>query len=255
MNRTIDLNADIGESLGAWTLGSDTTLMPLLSSANLACGFHAGDPRTMRRSVKLALAHGVAIGAHPGFPDLGGFGRRDLAATPEEVYTDVLYQIGALNAFVQAAGTTLHHVKPHGALYLRMLHDRAVAEAVSRAVFDSGPGSPLVGLAGPGGELMRRAAEKVGIRIVLEAFPDRAYEADGRLAPRNLTGAVLHDPEEIAQRALQMAQAGTVTALTGETVPLDAQTLCLHGDNPGATSAALAVRSALSAAGIEVRAF
>lgn len=255
MNRAIDLNADIGESFGVWTLGSDRALMPLLTSANLACGFHASDPLTMARSIELALEHGVAIGAHPGYPDLSGFGRRDLAATPEEVYADVLYQIGALSAFVRAGGVNLHHVKPHGALYLRMLYDAPTARAVAEAVRAFDPEIPLVVLAGPGGEVARREADAVGIPCVLEAFPDRAYLADGRLAPRSHDDAVLHNPEEIARRAVQIALEGNVQALSGETVPLKADTLCLHGDNPAAPEAARAVRAALERAGIEVTAF
>jgi UPF0271 protein len=255
MTQKVDLNADIGESFGVWTLASDGELMPLLTSANLACGFHASDPLTMARSVELALEHHVALGAHPGYPDLIGFGRRDLAATPEQIYADVLYQIGALGAFIKAAGGTLHHVKPHGALYLKMLHDAPTARAVAEAVMAFDAGVPLVVLAGPGGAVAQHEAEARGVRCVHEAFPDRAYLADGRLAPRSYEGAMLHDPEEIARRAVQIALEGSVTALSGEAVPLKADTLCLHGDNPAATVAARAVRDALERAGVVVTAF
>ena len=251
----IDLNADSGESFGAWRLGHDDELVPLLSSVNLACGFHAGDPKTMQKSVALAVKNGVAVGAHPGFPDLPGFGRRELAASPEEVYADVLYQVGALSAFLRLYGRTLHHVKAHGALYLKMLVDAPTAAAVAAAVSDFDPALPLVVLAGPGGELMADAARAAGLRAVLEAFPDRGYLDDGRLAPRSEPGAVIHDPLEVAARALTVARDGVVTSLSGKHLELSAQTLCLHGDAPHAPAAAKAVRRALSDASITVQAF
>lgn len=251
----IDLNADAGESFGAWRLGNDAELLPQLSSVNLACGFHAGDPLTMHRSVALALGHGVAVGAHPGFRDRVGFGRRELAASPDEVYADVLYQIGALAAFLRPFGRTLHHVKPHGALYLKMVRDAPTAEAVARAVRDVDPALPLVGLAGPGGAMLVDVAERSGVRVVLEAFPDRGYTADGRLAPRSEPGALVTDPDKVTARALRMARDGEVETLSGKRLPLEAQTLCLHGDAPHAPAAARAVRQALEAAGIAVRAF
>ncbi len=250
--KTIDLNADAGESFGRWTLGHDEELFPLLSSVNLATGFHAGDPRVMLRSVRLAKKHGVAVGAHPGFPDLVGFGRRDLAIRPEEAYTDVLYQIGALSAFLRLEGLPLHHVKPHGALYLRMLKDRELAVAVAQAVKDYDPAVPLVLL---GGTLMEEAAKAVGVRYVREAFPDRAYLSDGRLAPRSLEGALIRDPERAAERAVRMVLEGEVEALDGGKVAVAAETLCIHGDNPEAVAIAQAVRRALEAAGVSVRAF
>ncbi len=252
MARTIDLNADAGESFGRWRLGHDEELFPLLSSVNLATGFHAGDPRVMLRSVRLAKRHGVAVGAHPGFPDLVGFGRRDLAASPEEVYTDVLYQIGALSAFLKVEGLALHHVKPHGALYLRMLRDKALAEAVAQAVKDYDPDLPLVLL---GGTPMEEAAKAVGVRYVREAFPDRAYLSDGRLAPRSMEGALIRDPEEAARRAVQMVLEGEIEALDGGRVRIEAETLCVHGDNPEAVAIARAVREALARHGVEIRAF
>lgn len=253
--RHIDLNADAGESFGAWQLGSDAELLPQLSSVNLACGFHAGDPLTMQRSVALASEYGVAVGAHPGFSDLAGFGRRDLAASADDLYADVLYQTGALAAFLQPFGRNLHHVKPHGALYLKMLTDGPTAEAVVRAVRDFDPELPLVGLAGPGGKMLVATAERLGVRVVLEAFPDRGYTDGGHLAPRAAPGALITDPDEVAARALALARDGEVETLSGRRLNLAAETLCLHGDAPHAPAAAKAVRRALRAAGIAVRAF
>lgn len=255
MTRFIDLNADVGESYGGWQLGSEDTLMPLLSSANIACGFHAGDPRSIRTCIARAQMHDVALGAHPGFPDLVGFGRRNLAASPDEVYTDVLYQLGALEAFVRVAKGQLHHVKPHGALYMKMHRDAPTARAVAEAVAAFDSRLPLVIMAGPGGNVAAREVARVGVDVVLEAFPDRAYTADGHLAPRTEPNATLHDPQDIAERAAQMVLEGSVTASTGETVPLSLHTLCLHGDNPAATEAARAVRTALTEAGVAIRPF
>ncbi|WP_287416592.1 5-oxoprolinase subunit PxpA [Oceanithermus sp.] len=249
---SIDLNADAGESFGPWKMGSDEELFPLLSSVNLATGFHAGDPQTMQRSIALARRHRVAVGAHPGFPDLVGFGRRDLAVTPEQAYADTLYQIGALAAFLKVDGTALHHVKPHGALYLQMLRNEATAEAVARAVRDYDPELPLVLLPNTP---MEAAAARVGVRYVREAFPDRAYLSDGRLAPRSMEGALIRDPERAAERAVQMVLEGKVEALDGGEVEVRAETLCVHGDNPEAVAIARAVRRALEAAGVDVRSY
>jgi len=249
---SIDLNADAGESFGPWKMGSDEVLFPLLSSVNLATGFHAGDPLTIQRSIALAKKHGVAIGAHPGFPDLVGFGRRDLAVTPEQAYADTLYQIGALAAFLRVEETPLHHVKPHGALYLQMLKNEATAEAVAQAVRDYDPELPLVLLANTP---MEAAARRVGARYVREAFPDRAYLSDGRLAPRSMEGALIRDPERAAERAVQMVLKGKVEALDGGEVEVRAETLCVHGDNPEAVEIARAVRRALEAAGVDVRSY
>ncbi|WP_457632344.1 LamB/YcsF family protein [Oceanithermus desulfurans] len=249
---SIDLNADAGESFGPWKMGSDEELFPLLSSVNLATGFHAGDPLTMQRSIALARRHGVAVGAHPGFPDLVGFGRRDLAVTPEQAYADTLYQIGALAAFLKVDGMALHHVKPHGALYLQMLRNEATAEAVARAVRDYDPELPLVLLPNTP---MEAAAARVGVRYVREAFPDRAYLSDGRLAPRSMEGALIRDPERAAERAVQMVLEGKVAALDGGEVEVRAETLCVHGDNPEAVAIARAVRRALEAAGVDVRSY
>jgi UPF0271 protein len=246
----IDLNADVGEGYGAWSLGADEELFAFVSSANVACGFHAGDPRLMDRTVARALASGVAIGAHPSHPDLRGFGRRALAATPEDVETDVLYQIGALAAFAAAHGTRLSHVKPHGALYNQAADDPALAQAIARAIARFDPQLALVGLAGS--DAMREAAEDGGLRFVAEGFVDRAYDARGRLLPRREAGAVLDDPQAAARQALAIACEGRVSTRDGTAVELHAQTLCLHGDNPKAVAIARAVRVALERAGVEV---
>ena len=250
--RTIDLNADAGESLGPWKMGHDEELFPVLSSVNLAAGFHAGDPLTMHRSVRLAKRHGVAVGVHPGFPDLVGFGRRDMAVTPEQVYADVIYQIGALAGFLRLEGLRLHHVKPHGALYLQMLRNPETARAVAQAVRDYDAELPLVLLPGTA---MEEAAREVGVRYVREAFPDRAYLADGRLAPRSMEGALVRDPERTAERAVQMVLEGRVEALDGGTVAVQADTLCVHGDNPEAVAIARAVRAALEAHGVKIQTY
>ncbi len=251
----IDLNADAGEAFGRWQVADEAALFPQLTSVNLACGFHAGDPQTLLASVRLAKRFKVAVGAHPGFPDRVGFGRRDLSVTEGEVYADTLYQLGALNAFLRLESLPMHHVKAHGALYLKMARDVVTARGVAAAVAAFNPALPLVTLGGPGGEIMQRAAEAAGLRTVAEAFPDRAYLADGSLAPRSLTGAVLDDPEHVAERAVAMALGKPLQALDGGTVTVEADTLCLHGDNEHAPANAAAVRRALAAAGVEVRAF
>ena len=245
----IDLNADVGESLGPWRLGSDEQLIPLVSSVNIACGFHAGDPATMDRTVRLAAASGAAIGAHPGYPDLVGFGRRDLDMTPADLEAAIVYQVGALAAFCRDAGVALRHVKAHGALYNRAAADRRVATAVARAIRRCGEGLVLVALAGS--ELIR-AGREAGLAVAAEGFPDRAYEGDGSLRSRRLAGAVIVDSAEVARRAVLMARDGHVEAVDGTRVPLRVDTLCLHGDTPGAVEHARAVRAALAEAGIEV---
>lgn len=251
----VDLNADAGESYGPWPMGSDAKLFPLVTSVNLACGFHGGDPLTMARSVELAQAMDVRVGAHPGFPDLVGFGRRDMAVHPDELHSLVLYQLGALDAFLRARGLSMHHVKPHGALYLQMARNEATAQAVARAVHDFRTDLPLVVLSGAGGKVMRDAAEAYGVEPVLEAFPDRAYLAGGHLAPRSMANALIRDPQRAAERAVEMATRGTVSTLDGETAEVEADTFCIHGDNPEAAEIARAIRTALEAAGVEVAAF
>jgi UPF0271 protein len=246
---TIDLNADVGESLGPWPMGEDERLIPLVSSVNIACGFHAGDPVTIARTIRLAVAAGATIGAHPGYPDLAGFGRRDMDLSPAELEAAIVYQVGAVAAFARAAGSELRHVKAHGALYNRAAADRAVADAVARAVRACGAELVLVGLAG---SALLDAGRAAGLATAAEAFPDRAYEADGSLRSRRLEGAVLTDSVAVAERAVRMARDGTVVAVDGSIVRLDADTLCLHGDTPGAVEHARAVRAALESAGIRV---
>lgn len=252
---SIDINADAGESFGPWLKGSDEQLFPLVSSVNLACGLHAGDPLTMKTSVGLAKGLGVHIGAHPGFPDLVGFGRRELEMTPDELYSYVLYQVGALSAFLQAAQLPLSHVKAHGALYLKMVKDELTATTVAHAVSEVAPGVPIVVLGGPGGMAMQQAAEAHGLRAVTEAFPDRGYFSSGHLVPRNRPDAIVRDPMVAAERAVQIATTGTVDAVDGGVAQVQADTLCIHGDNKEADEIARAVRTSLASAGIEVRPF
>ncbi|WP_234554769.1 LamB/YcsF family protein [Thermus caliditerrae] len=248
----IDLNADAGESYGVFTYGHDGEIFPLVTSVNLASGFHGGSPSRMREAVALAKAHGVAVGAHPGFPDLVGFGRREMALAPDEMYADVLYQIGALHAFLKAEGLRLHHVKPHGALYLKACRDRETARAIAEAVKAFDPEVPLVVLPGT---VYEEEAKRAGLRVVLEAFPERAYLRSGQLAPRSLPGSWITDPQEAARRALRMVLEGRVEALDGGEVEVRAETLCIHGDNPRGPEVAQAVRKALEEAGVEIRAF
>ncbi|MEX2542095.1 MAG: 5-oxoprolinase subunit PxpA [Trueperaceae bacterium] len=248
----IDINADAGESFGPWPMGRDEQLYPLVSSVNLACGFHAGDPLTMRRSVRLAGQHRVAVGAHPGHADRVGFGRRELSLAAEEAYADVLYQVGALDAFVRSEGLTLHHVKPHGALYMQMLGDDELTRAVAAAVRAFQRSLPLVVLAGTA---MQRAAEAEGAWVVREAFPDRGYLANGLLAPRSVAGSLIREPRLAGERALRMARGEPVETLDGGSIVLEPQTLCIHGDNPESVEIAKAVRETLESAGVSVRAY
>jgi UPF0271 protein len=245
----IDINSDVGESFGAYSLGADTELMKSITSANIACGFHAGDPSVMRTTVRLAREAGVAIGVHPGFPDLVGFGRRELNATPSEVEDLVVYQIGALTAAADADGVRVQHVKPHGALFNMAVRDRALADAIARAVVAVNPSLILFGL--PGSEILH-AGRAAGLRVAAEVFADRAYEPDGTLTSRRKPGAVLHDPSTVVARAVRMVREGRVTAVDGSTLRLEADTICVHGDTPGAGVLAAALRSGLEAAGIRV---
>jgi len=247
----IDLNSDLGESFGPWPMGQDATLMTAITSANVACGFHAGDPGTMRATIALARTHGVAIGAHPGFPDLVGFGRREMRATPQEVEDFVTYQVAALAGMAAAQGVRLQHVKAHGALYNMAVRDRALAGAIARAVASIDRSLIFFGL--PQSELLRAGAD-AGLRVAAEVFADRAYEPDGSLASRQKPGSVIHDSETVVARSIRMVRDREVTATDGSTIRLDADTLCLHGDTPGAAALALAVRRGLEAAGIAVRA-
>ncbi|MFF2654924.1 LamB/YcsF family protein [Streptomyces sp. NPDC058045] len=248
----LDLNADLGEGFGHWRLTDDEALLSLVTSANVACGFHAGDAPTMRRVCELAAARGVSVGAQVSYRDLAGFGRRAMEVPAAELAAEVAYQIGALRVFAHAAGTRVGYVKPHGALYNRVVHDEEQAAAVAEGVLLAGGTLPVLGL--PGSRLLEHAA-KAGLPAVEEAFADRAYTADGTLVPRGHGGAVLTDPEVVAARAVELATTGTVRAVTGERVPVAARSLCLHGDTPGAVGTARRVRAALAAAGIRVEAF
>jgi len=245
----IDLNCDMGESFGRYVIGNDEAMMPYITSANIACGLHAGDPLVMEGTVRLAQEHGVGIGAHPGLPDLQGFGRRMMQLAPEEVEAFVLYQIGALAAFAKAAGAKLVHVKPHGALYNLAARDRPLAEAIALAVARFSRQLILVGLAN---SLLVQAGLEAGLPVAREAFADRAYEADGSLRPRRLPGAVLEDPAQAAEQAVRIARDGLVVAYSGEEVSVQAETLCLHGDTPTAIEIAKTIRRELEAVGIEV---
>ncbi len=243
----IDLNCDLGESFGRYALGNDAGLMPFITSANIACGFHAGDPGVMGATVRLAKQHGVAVGAHPGWPDLQGFGRRVMQLSPAEVEALVLYQIGALAAFAKAEGLDLHHVKPHGALYNQAAAEIELAQAIARGVKRFSPDLILIGLAG---SRLVEAGSELGLGVANEAFPDRAYNPDGTLKPRGEPGALLDAPEQVAEAALRLAREGVRFA--DRVVPVE--TLCLHGDNPDALENARLVQEILQANRIELRA-
>jgi UPF0271 protein len=246
----IDLNADVGESFGAFTVGDDAGVLRWVTSANIAAGFHGGDPSVLRRTIKLAKSCGVAVGAHPGFPDLQGFGRRNLHLTPAEAEDIVLYQIAAVAGVAAAEGVQLQHVKAHGALYNLAAEGGGLADAIVKAVaaFDRS----LVVLALAGSE-MARAAERAGLRVAHEVFADRAYSGDGRLAPRGVAGAVLENVDEVTARAVRLATEHDVVTLDGAVLHLPADTICVHGDTPGAAPMAAAIRRALTGAGVEVR--
>lgn len=246
----MDLNADLGESFGHWTLGEDELLVAHLTSANVACGFHAGDFLVMERTVALCRDAGVAVGAQPGYPDLLGFGRRPLPFEPDEVESMVRYQIGALEAFCRAAGVDLHHVKPHGALYNSAAASPPLAAAIARAVARFSRAVPLYGLASS--TAMAEAAADAGLRFVPEAFADRRYLADGSLQPRSVAGSLITDAAAAAAQAVAIARDGAVTAVDGARVALLAESICCHGDTPGAVGIAAAVRAALDGAGVEV---
>ena len=249
--KTIDLNCDMGESYGAWKMGDDRGLMPLISSANVACGFHAGDPSTIRATVRLAVDHGVAVGAHPSLPDLQGFGRREMKISPQECYDLVVYQSGAVEAFARAAGARLHHVKIHGMLYNMAAKDGDLADAIVRATKDLGGGTMLYALSG---SAMMEAAAKHGVRAIGEVFGDRSYQSDGTLTPRSQPGAMITDESVSVAQVLMMVEQGKVRSLSGVEVPVAPGTLCLHGDQPGAVRFAAALRAALAERKIEVRA-
>jgi UPF0271 protein len=243
---SIDLNCDLGESFGAYSIGADAEVMRSITSANVACGYHGGDPGVMRRTVRLARQAGVAVGAHPGFPDLQGFGRREMRFAPQDVENLVLYQIGALAGIAASEGVRLQHVKAHGALYNMAARDRALADAIARATraFEES----LILFVLPGSEL-QRAGEAAGLRVALEGFADRAYEPDGSLTPRSRGGSVIHDSEEVVRRAVRMVSEGRVTATDGSDVTLRVDTICTHGDTPGAHELTRLLRAGLERQG------
>lgn len=248
----IDLNADLGESFGRWTLGDDAAMLEIVSSANVACGFHAGDPLTMIAALEGAATNGVAVGAHVSYRDLAGFGRRYVAATSAELKGDVLYQLAAIEGLARVAGTTLRYVKPHGALYNRIVHDPVHAQAVVDAVVAFDATLPIMGL--PGSVVLELAAE-AGLATRTEAFADRAYNPDGTLVSRNVAGSVIHDVDAVAARSVRIAVEGTVESMDGGVVELGrVDSLCVHSDTPGAVELARAVRAALESARVEIRA-
>lgn len=248
----IDLNSDLGESFGQWTMGDDAAILPLISSANVACGFHAGSPAGIYTTLRAAQRLGVAVGAHVSYPDLVGFGRRNMDVVSDELMADVIYQIGALQGLATAAGTRVSYVKPHGALYNTIAHDKRQAMAVLAAIQSADASLPLVALAG---SPLIAWAREAGICTVAEAFADRAYHQDGSLVSRRETGAVIHDPEVVAQRVVQMIVEGGVTSVEGEFVTIAAQSVCVHGDSPDAVEMTRCIRQRLEAEGISVRAF
>jgi UPF0271 protein len=248
----IDLNSDVGESFGRWELGDDERVLQVVTSANVACGFHAGDASTLRSCCEIAIRHGVVVGAQVGYRDLAGFGRRFVDYDPVELADDVTYQIGALEALARVAGTRVAYVKPHGALYNATVHHDAQARAVVAAVRAYDPALPVLGL--PGSRLLA-AAEEAGLRTVREAFADRAYTPEGTLVPRTHPGSVLSDADEVAARVVRLVTEGTLVAVDGSTVRVEADSVCVHGDSPGAVAMAAAVRDALAAQGVELGAF
>jgi 5-oxoprolinase (ATP-hydrolysing) subunit A len=249
---SIDLNADLGESFGVWRLGDDDAMLGIVTSANVACGFHAGDPATLLRVCRLASERGVRIGAQVSYRDLAGFGRRFIDVTPEDLLADVVYQIGALHGLAQAAGSPVSYVKPHGALYNTIVTNREQAAAVAQAVQMVDTDLPVLGLAG---SVFFDEAQQRGLRTVAEAFADRAYQSDGRLVSRREHGAVLDDPLAIAERVVTMVTTGHLTAVDGSTIAVQVESVCVHGDSPGAVQIASAVRDRLKAGGIDLKAF
>lgn len=248
----IDLNSDLGESFGAWTMGDDLAMLEVVTSANVACGFHAGDPAGLLRTLRGARERGVAVGAHVSYPDLAGFGRRNMDIASADLQAGVIYQVGALQALARAAGTSVRYVKPHGALYNTIAHDERQARDVIAGVQASGPDLVLVALAG---SPLIQWARDAGLQVVAEAFADRAYTPQGTLVSRREKGSVLHDPQEVAARMLRLAREGVVTAIDGSEVRIDAQSICVHGDSPAAVSMAREVRAVLERAGVTLRPF
>lgn len=248
----VDINSDLGESFGPWPMGDDAAMLDVVSSANIACGFHAGDPEGILKTLRAAAERGVAVGAHIGYRDLVGFGRRPMEPTSAELYGDTIYQIGALQALARVAGTRVIYVKPHGALYNTIAHDSRQAAAVIAAIKDLDPSLTLLALSGAPVVAQARAA---GLQVVCEAFADRAYQPDGQLVSRREAGAVLHDPAEISARMIRLVRDGVITAIDGSDIRLEAQSLCVHGDTPAAVAIAARLRADLQEAGIALRAF
>ena len=246
----IDLNSDLGESFGAWTMGMDEEVMNHISSSNIACGWHAGDPEVMLRTVRAAKARDVAVGAHPGYPDLLGFGRRNIACTPDEMCSYTLYQAGALAGICASEGVELQHIKPHGAMYNQAAKDPKLAAAIARAVKNLGSEIILVGLAGSAFEA---AAAEQNVPFAAEAFADRGYMPDGSLVPRDKPGAFIHDPDEAAARMLKLVREGTIETPDGQTLKLKAHTICMHGDDPEAVKMAKIVKATLEKNGVSVK--
>ena len=251
MNRKIDLNCDMGESFGAWRMGSDAELMDYVSSVNIACGFHAGDPSTIRKTIETAIKKGVSVGAHPSFPDLQGFGRREMKISPPEVFDLVLYQISAVRGICESTGIKLHHVKPHGALYNQAAKDKSLAEAVANAVKSLDKNLILYGLSG---SLLISEAEKIGLKTASEVFADRTYTADGNLTPRSESNALIKVTERAVSQVLQMIEDQTVTATGGEKIPIKADSVCIHGDGENAVEFAKTIREKLSKQGVLISA-
>jgi UPF0271 protein len=248
----VDLNSDLGEGFGIWTLGDDDALLDVITSANIACGFHAGDPNIMHRVCDTAVSRGVSIGAQVSYHDLAGFGRRSIDVDQASLINDVIYQIAALDGFARVAGSRVRYVKPHGALYNRTVHDEDQAAAVVAAVAAYDPRLPVLGL--PGSALLRHA-EQSGLRTVTEAFADRGYTAQATLVPRSQPGALLDDPAMVAQRMVDMLITGRMRSVDGVEIVVSARSICVHGDSPGAVAMAVAVRKALAEAGVEIQAF
>lgn len=248
---TVDLNCDLGESFGAYHMGHDEAILPYVTSANIACGFHAGDPAVIKKTVQLALKNDVAIGAHPGLPDLAGFGRRDMAVSAEEVYDMVVYQIGALQAFVKAAGGVLHHVKPHGALYNMATVNSTLAKAIAEAVYKAHPEAILYGLAG---SKLITAGKELGLQTASEVFADRTYQQDGTLTSRRLPNALITDHATAVNQVIRMVKEGKVMSQQGTDITIQADTICIHGDGPHALSFAAIIQDALYKEGITIQA-
>ena len=247
MTAKIDFNCDMGESFGMYKMGFDEEVIKHITSANIACGFHAGDPMWMRHTVDLAQRHGVAIGAHPSFPDLNGFGRRNMIVSPDEAKNDVTYQVGALQAFT--VDKKIQHVKPHGAMYNMAVNDESLAQAICESILEIDPEMILVALAG---SRWLDIAEDMGLKVAREIFADRALNADGTLVSRSQPGSVIHDTSEVVERSLRMVTEGKATAITGEQIDVQADSLCLHGDTPGAVEMAASLKRELEAADVEI---